>query len=227
MSEGTRRAGDAPARGPEHGLAAGLSKIALALRHHAWATQGPRGLTPTQAQALAVLAARGERGLTVSRLASELAVTQPTASDAVAALVRKELIRRVRSESDRRCVEVRLTERGRAMAGAEALWPDALLGAIDALDEVERGVLTRAVMKVLRRFQESGRIPVARMCATCVHFRPRVHADSARPHHCAFVDAPLADGGLRFDCPDHERADAAGRERLWKVLIEGREAVGA
>jgi DNA-binding MarR family transcriptional regulator len=214
-------------RSAEFGLAAGLSKIALAMRHHAWATTSKRGLTPTQAQVLAVLAGRREESLTVSRLASELAVTQPTISEAVAALTRKGLVQRDRSESDRRRVCVRLTRTGRSEADASALWPDALQAAVDSLDDRERGVMTRAVIKMIRTLQETGRIPVARMCPTCVHFRPNVHADPARPHHCAYVDAPLGDAGLRLDCPDHVQADAAERQRLWNVLIEGRQAVGA
>lgn len=215
------------ARSAEFGLAAGLSKIALAMRHHAWATSSRQGLTPTQAQVLALLAARREEGLTVSRLASELAVRQPTASDAVAALARKGLVRRDRSQTDRRHVLVRLTQAGRSAAGASALWPDVLQAALDALDDRERGVMTRAVITMIRTLQETGRIPVARMCPTCVHFRPNVHADPARPHHCAYVDAPLPDAGLRLDCPDHVQADAAERQRLWNVLIKGRQAVGA
>ena len=47
---------------PSRRLAAGLSKIAMAMRHHAWAATGASGLTPTQAQVLALLLARGEIG---------------------------------------------------------------------------------------------------------------------------------------------------------------------
>jgi hypothetical protein len=44
------------------------------------------------------------------------------------------------------------------------------------------------------------------MCATCVFFRPDVHDDPERPHHCAFVDAPFGDRQLRLDCDDYRRS---------------------
>lgn len=65
----------------------GIAKLGLVLRHHAWRRREGDGLTPTQAQALALVAARGPRR--VGELARMLGVTQPTASDAVATLVRK------------------------------------------------------------------------------------------------------------------------------------------
>ena len=64
--------------------------------------------------------------------------------------------------------------------------------------------------------QEARAIPVQRMCLTCRHFRPHVHDDPARPHHCAFVDAAFGDAALRLDCADHETArdEEAARARV-------------
>ena len=47
---------------------------------------------------------------------------------------------------------------------------------------------------------------MSRMCLDCRFFRPDVHDDPARPHHCAFVDAPFGDAQLRIDCADHQPA---------------------
>jgi hypothetical protein len=47
------------------------------------------------------------------------------------------------------------------------------------------------------------------MCVTCRYFRPHVHSDPERPHHCAFVDAPFGDRALRLDCRDHEAKEEA------------------
>jgi hypothetical protein len=67
--------------------------------------------------------------------------------------------------------------------------------------------------------QERGAIPVAKMCVTCRYFRPNVHPDPERPHHCAFVDAPFGDRSLRLDCPDQEPAPSKERSRLWKAFL--------
>lgn len=203
-------------------LAAGLAKLALALKQHAWATGEQSGLSPTQSQVLAVLASRDAEGLAVSQVATELAVTQATVSDAISALQRKGLVTKTRSEADARVVLVQLTEAGTGQAGATAQWPDAMLSALSGLDAAERAVLTRVIIKTIRTMQVAGQIPVARMCVTCNYFRPHAHTDADRPHHCALVNAPLGDGDLRLDCPEQVPAEASAQPRLWQLFIEGR-----
>ncbi|HRQ72748.1 MAG TPA: MarR family winged helix-turn-helix transcriptional regulator [Phycisphaerales bacterium] len=207
---------------PDQRIPAGLARIGLVLRHHAWAAAGERGLTPTQSQLLAFLDARHRDGLPVSTLAAELALSQPTVSDAVAALDRKGLVARSRSGDDGRVVLVRLTARGRREAGHASRWPDFLLRAIDSLDADERAAFLRGLVKMIHSLQEDGQIPVSRMCPSCDYFRPHAHTDRERPHHCAYVDAPIGDADLRIDCGDHRTADANERPRLWRLFIGGR-----
>jgi len=205
-------------------LVAGLSRISMVLRHQAWEAAGPRGLTPTQAQVLTFLAAPGRSDMTPSRLAAELAVSAPTLSDAVAALARKRLLLSRPDPADRRVRRITLTATGRRLAAELSQWPDALIHAIDALNETERADFLRIVVKLIRSLQESGQIPVGRMCVSCRFFRPHVHADPAAPHHCDYVDAPFGDGALRIDCAEYEAADQQQSRRLWQVFVRGRPA---
>ena len=186
---------------------AGIAKLGLVLRHHAWQRRERDGVTPTQAQVLATLAARGPHR--VGELARALGVTQPTVSDAVAALVRKRLVSRERDESDGRAARVVATTAGARLASQNAEWPDVLLAAVDALPAEDQASLLRGISAVIRELQERGEIPVQRMCVTCRYFRPHVHRDPERPHHCAFVDAPFGDRALRLDCEDHESKEKA------------------
>jgi DNA-binding MarR family transcriptional regulator len=185
----------------------GIAKLGLVIRHHAWQRRQRDGLTPTQAQALATLSARGSRR--VGELARALGVTQPTASDAVAALVRKGLVVRERDASDGRAARLALTAAGSELAARGMEWPDVLLAAVDALADEDQAALLRGLSAVIRELQERGEIPVQRMCVTCRYFRPHVHPDPRRPHHCAFVDAPFGDRALRLDCADHEPKEEA------------------
>ena len=188
-------------------LSTGLAKIGMAIKSQAWRSAGPARLTPTQGQAVTLLRARGEMRL--DALAAELGVTAPTASDAVGALVRKGLVLRARSAADGRAVSLSLTPEGTALADEVADWPDFLARAIDVLDPGEQTVLLRSMSKIIRQLQVAGDIPVQRMCVTCVHFRPNVHA-GPHPHHCAFVDAAFGERELRLDC--HDQAPAAPAE---------------
>lgn len=206
---------DAP--GPR--VIAGLAKIGLALKSHAWQQAGGRGLTPTQAQILTVLGARGQGGLRLSEVAEALAVTPATASDAVSALESKSLVRKRRQAADGRAVAISLTARGRREAARAAAWPDVLLEAVDELSENEQGALLRALTRIIRKLQLRGKIPVSRMCVTCSYFRPHVYPDRAAPYHCAFVDASFGDAALRIDCPDHVAASEDQAAGAWREFI--------
>jgi DNA-binding MarR family transcriptional regulator len=202
----------------EQRVAAGLMKIGLALRHRAWQEAGPRGITPTQGQILAVLQRHAD-GLSLTSIAEQLAVTAPTASDAVRVLTEKGLVGKSRAAADRRAIRVTLTDAGQIEAAQAAGWPEFLAEAAGALSEPEQTAFLRALVKMIRALQDRGEIPVARMCAGCRYFRPNVHTDPVRPHHCAFVDAPFGDRSLRLDCSDFDAATAAAREEIWKAFV--------
>jgi DNA-binding MarR family transcriptional regulator len=70
-------------------LITGLAKISLALKTQAWKGANERGLSPTQAQILALLARDANRGQRLNDLAEALAVTAATTSDAVRSLEQK------------------------------------------------------------------------------------------------------------------------------------------
>jgi DNA-binding MarR family transcriptional regulator len=195
----------------------GLAKVGLALKHQAWAEAGGRGLTPTQGQVLALLRAN-PAGLRLGALAGLLGVTAATTSDSVAALHRKGLVEKLPLAADRRAVLVRLTPAGVREAAAAAAWPDFLLEAVDELSGAEQAAFLRGLVTMIRTLQDRGRIPVARMCVSCRFFQPFRHPDPALPHHCAFVDAPFGDGGLRLDCPDHDAAPAELAARSWTAF---------
>jgi DNA-binding MarR family transcriptional regulator len=195
----------------------GLAKVGLALKHQAWAEAGGRGLTPTQGQVLALLRAN-PAGLRLGELAGQLGVTAATTSDSVGALHRKGLVAKLPLATDGRAVLVRLTPAGVREAAAAAAWPDFLLEAVGELSEPEQAAFLRGLVTMIRTLQLRGRIPVARMCVSCRFFQPFRHPDGDLPHHCAFVDAPFGDGGLRLDCPDFDAAPAELAARTWEAF---------
>ena len=202
-------------------IAAGLAKIGLALRHRAWQEGFARDLTPTQGQILVFLEQHPGAGLgDVSR---QLAIRAPTASDAVTALVGKGLVERSRDPADRRRLSLSLTAAGRKEAGQAAMWPDFLADSAEELSPEEQAVFVRSLQTLIRGLQKQGQVPLARMCSTCRYFRPRVHEGEAHPHHCAYVDLPLADSDLRIDCPDHDPEEPAVADQRWRHLA-GRPA---
>jgi DNA-binding MarR family transcriptional regulator len=198
-------------------IATAISKIGLAVRHAAWTAVLPYGLTPTQGEILAILR-RIPAGVRPSALAAELGITRATVTDALAALARKGLVRLAALPQDRRGRLVRVTRDGARAAVRAVTWPDILRDAARALSVEEQGVLLRILLKLIRELQERGRIVPARMCVSCQFFRPYTHADPARPHHCAFVDAAFGDPDLRIECPDHVAAAPRHAAQIWKAF---------
>ncbi len=200
-------------------IAIGLAKIGTYLRSAERRSSERSGLTATQAQILVHLVARGPARVTA--VAEEIAVTQPTASDAVMALERKKLVEKRADPIDSRAIRLHPTPRGKRIADLLAIWPDALLGAIDALQPNEQAAFLKGLTKMIRNLQLRGAIPVQHMCVTCRFFRPNVHDDLAAPHHCDFVDAAFGDAELRIDRGDHESATQTNASIAWRRFAFG------
>lgn len=200
---------------------AGLAKLSLVMRHESWQSAGKRGLTPTQAQILTILAGSPEP-VGLKEVSRQMAITMGTASEAIAALVTKGLVRKTQSKSDRRAIVLALTMRGIQEAATAAEWPTSLAKAIDALPEPERAALLRGLVGMIRTLQDQGAVPTARMCVGCTYFRPNEYPGRPRPHHCLFIDAPIGDSDLRIDCGEMQPVAVELRPRLWSVFVSGR-----
>ncbi len=187
-------------------IATALHKIGLAQKHETWTAASEEGVSPTQGQILAAVA--GDGALTGGELAARLGVTLPTVSDAVRVLVDKGLVVKKPDPRHPRASLVALTARGRTLAAKARAWPELLATAVSAMSAGEQEVFHAGLLKMIRALQESGRIPVSRMCITCRYFAPDVH-EGERPHHCKLVDAPMGARDLRLDCKEHEEAPAA------------------
>lgn len=186
-------------------IAFGLGRLSALWRAGRWRAGADFGLNPTQGEILSRVAARPERP---TDLAAQLGVTPASLSDSVSSLVAKGFAARKPDPADRRAQLVVPTERGRQVARRLPSAPEALAAAIETWPERQRAALLKMLVRLIRDLQQAHAIPVQRMCLTCRHFRPDAHADAARPHHCAFVDAAFGDASLRLDCDDHEAASA-------------------
>jgi DNA-binding MarR family transcriptional regulator len=199
-------------------VVAGLERIGLSMKSRTWRREGRSGLGPLQRQVLGVLHFQPQRTAQVSQIAEQLAVRLPTASEAVATLERKRLVRRRRSKSDGRVVTVELTAKGVRVCEGSPNKSGALLSATASLSSREQASLLHALIKLIRALQEQGEISLMRMCVTCRYFRPNQYEDPVQPHHCDYVNAPLGDATLRVHCPEHEVAPQAQANAAWTAF---------
>lgn len=198
-------------------LLGGLNRIGLAMRSAAWGEATESGLTPTQSQILAFIAARGPQSPRSGDAADALGITPQTASVAIAALVAKGLVIKTPDINDRRASALRLTRQGEVAARVATQWPEFLTRAVEELDGQERAAFLRILTKLIHRLQLDGEIVPQRLCVTCAHFQPNVHSGrNGGPHHCALLNAPLAEIDLRLDCPEHRAATLEIAEAAWR-----------
>lgn len=201
----------------ESRIATGFARINTAMRAKAWSQAAASGLTPTQADILHLLASRNAP-LRLSAIAEQLAITPATASDAVTALVNKDLVEKGRAPDDGRAIALKLTKAGARLAVTVADWSGFLGAAATTLSKEEQAQMLKLIVKMIRELQERGEIPINRMCASCKYFDPNAHDDPRAPHHCHFVNAPFGDRHLRLDCPEHEEAEKTIQLRNWATF---------
>ena len=198
-------------------VAAGFFQLGLYLRSKQWRNAEKSGLTSTQISILGFLKRRGPNR--VMALAKLVGITEATTSRAISTLERKGLVEKRADPDDGRATRISLTATGIRLLSRQSEFPAALMAALAGLDLIESTVLHRVLSKVILHLQETGAIEPQRMCCTCRFFRPYVHSDAVRPHHCEFVDAPFGSVSLRLDCGDHIPADESERKQRWQRFL--------
>lgn len=183
-------------------LADGLIRLAAVARQIEWQAAEIAGLSPTQADILRFVANRTE-GARLTAAAAHAGVRKATASDAVAALEMKALVRKHADASDGRAVALKATTKGTRVAQA---WPSSFSPIVAGLSQAEQELLFGLVVKMILQLQQRQLIAPQRTCVTCRHFRENVAPGTDTPHYCAFVEAPMAAHHLRVDCAEHESA---------------------
>lgn len=176
------------------------SKIDAALTQLARARQIQRqclatrhGLSPLQLDILMTVAAGEPPEPSISLLARELGVSQPTVTAAVITLERKGLVRREPLPPRRTLVRLK-------PSGQPALADRPFVDAASRLDPALQEAMLEGALVMIAHLVDNGTLSVARTCLTC-----RFHRSDGG-HYCVLLDLPLARSDLRVDCPEHQPA---------------------
>lgn len=194
-----------------------IGRIATVLRAGMWEVSTSEGLNPAQAEILQLLQHRS-RGVRLSWLARQLAISAASASDSVAALVTKGLVRKAKAEDDGRATALHLTPEGAEVAarlGHALSFADT---ATSKLPPEQQTQILTGLFKLIAELQKTERFPELRACLSCRHFEANKYPGQAVPHHCALVNAPLPISFLRIDCAEHEPTDPLTQRRNWEIF---------
>lgn len=172
------------------------------------ARQYAAGLNPAQWEALRYVDRANLRSRTPGALADYLGTTKGTASQTLIALEEKGLIRRDRSDRDRRQVEISLTEAGRGRLKDDPI--DLLRSALGALPiEAERTLLT-ALSDLLDRLRRADGLTAFGMCGLCRHFGCQEDgAGDSAPATCCLTGDALGASDWNGLCVNYDPMPAA------------------
>lgn len=185
-------------------MVAALDRIARNQRSRRQSVAARHGITPLQADLLLTLSLGEPPVPAVGLLARELGVSQPTVTDSIVALERKQLVARHRHAADARRVAVALTPAGRQLVAELADGERELIDAVAGLPRSDQEALLERTLGLIARLAEQGFISVARTCLTC-----RFYEREGVVHRCALLDMAIGSADLRVNCPEHEvRASA-------------------
>ncbi len=131
-----------------HRIREGFSRVATAMRTDDWNRAKTSGLNPTQLAILELLEGR-RNGLGVKEIAANLGVSQPTATDSIAALERKGFVAKRSAGTDKRGVNVGISPEGLSAleVGNSASVAEQT---VDALAEHEQEDLLITLVKMIR-----------------------------------------------------------------------------
>ncbi|CEA04247.1 putative transcriptional regulator [Pseudomonas saudimassiliensis] len=136
-----------------HDLYLALRRLQRATEIHAKRLGRNSGLTPIQLLILHSIQAMGQS--TLGALAKQVSLSQATLSTIIDRLENRELLKRVRSQSDKRKVHLTLTAKGEAAIQAEpALLPSAFLERFGKLADWEQLMLLASLQRVAGLFEE-------------------------------------------------------------------------
>lgn len=130
--------------------------------------QYAEGLNPAQWEALRFIARANRNSCSPGALADFLGITKGTTSQTLIALESKGFISRCRSVTDRRSVDICITDLGRDLMGRDPLCR--VREASNGLSEEEGSTLATAMERLIRGLQRAQGLPEFGACVTCEHF---------------------------------------------------------
>ncbi len=185
-------------------IVASLERLSRVFRILLWDLATETGLSPIQIQFVLYLKDQPRAHRRVSVLAREFGLTRATVSDAVSTLVRKGLVAKEASTTDKRVAHLALTAEGRKLARRFAGWQERMVDKVRGFDPMTLETVFLFLQETIIGLQRDGTVARAHMCLGCEHFRPGASGDPARPHLCALTRTPLGVPDLKVDCPIHK-----------------------
>jgi len=170
------------------------------------AIQFANGLNPAQWEALRFLSRANSYSRSPGALAEFLGSTKGTVSQTLIALEAKGYIVRNRSETDRRSINIELTEEGHDLVGQDPL--AVIERAVSGLAAADREIFGRSMESLIKNLQRERGQAEFGVCGECVHNQS--DGEFGQNCHCLLRDEVLAFDELAQICLDFQSPGQGG-----------------
>jgi len=94
---------------------------------------------------------------------------------------------------------IHLTNAGKDIAEKTSLFSGEIHAPVERLSQVDREILLKSLLDVIKHLNKAGIITIQRMCMTCIYYE----SSGKNRHFCKLLNQKLHVSELRIDCPDH------------------------
>lgn len=176
-----------------------LQRLSDILKAMQWEQARTLGLTPLQLQILLFTGYHPAELNKVAHIATELQLSRPTISDAVASLVSKGLLDMQPDKRDRRSFSMVPTTSGREILLKAEEYATPLAEVIEKRPGFEKNNLYQTIFAMIAGLMTKDSGGLQRMCYNCAHYQ----GNKKRQHNCLFLNKTLASAELQIDCMYH------------------------
>lgn len=186
----------------DHKITVVLSRLSDLYRQLLWSKAQPIGISPIQVQLLLFIKHHSSDLNKVSHFSKEFQLTKATISDSIRVLVEKQLLEKVSEKADRRSFYLKLTLKGESLASEAEGFTIRFQDVLNEIGQPKKDVLFESLYGLLNELNQSGVIPVQRMCFGCNFYE----GDKTNQHNCTFLKRKLNTSEIRIDCAEFKSA---------------------
>lgn len=184
----------------ENKILNGLERLSEVLKALLWEKAKVQGISPIQIQILLFVQQHALEWCNVSYLAKEFNITKATVSDAVKVLLKKGLLEKDFSPTDKRRYNLFLSSTGEQLVQELATYASPILTILGQLPPSEKEQLFSTLTQLIYQLHQQGHIPVQRTCYNCQNYQ----GNKKDQHFCTLLKQTLQQQELRLDCPEFE-----------------------
>jgi DNA-binding MarR family transcriptional regulator len=178
-------------------LASSLEKLIQVQRVLLWDIAKKENLSPIQIQFMIFINRRSPEFRKVSVLAEEFDLTKATVSNAITNLENKGLIRKTKTDIDKRSYTLEPTQKGKRISKKIEDWQKTIIDNIRKISYRDKETAYRFLTDLIKSLFDNGVINTARLCITCGNIRP---GTGGIPNKCVITGREFFYNEVNINC---------------------------